>query len=477
MALSAQKQAWAAMTLPAQVAETHVSWVFFVADRAYKLKKPVRFGFVDLTTRQAREMACRREVELNRRLSPDVYLGVLDVVDDGVVKDHLVEMRRMPAERRLSALVRSGEVSTVDIVGLADFLARFHLQAPHVPGPDLAELWERSFEGVRPFVPAVLQDAEETEVERLARRYVRGRRSLFDHRQDDGFVRDGHGDLLADDIFLLDDGPRVLDCLEFDDELRYSDILGDVAFLAMDLERLGSPALAQGLVEAWARIADPTYPRSLLHHYMAYRAHIRCKVACLRADQGDQQSPELARSYLSLALRHLERGSVSLVLVGGSPGSGKSTVASHLARELDAIVVRSDEVRARLAIDPAARYTDESKTRVYTAVIEEARHHLRLGQSVVADATWADSGRRALARVLAAETDSDLVELCCRVDAVAAAERVRRRERAYSSEATPKIALEAAFEPWPEATPIDTGSTVEESMARARAVLNVPSCR
>src|SRR5215470_5751941 len=243
----------------ASVAETHVSVLVFVGDRAYKLKKPVAMGFLDFSTREAREAACRREVELNRRLAPDVYLGVADVRGpDGRPCDHLVVMRRMPAERRLAALVRAGADVEDSVRRVARLVAAFHERA--ATSPEIAAAgsvasvrrnWEDNFEQMAPFVGAVLDAAVAARVRVLAERYLDGRGALFHQRTASGMVRDGHGDLLAEDVFLLDDGPRVLDCIEFDDRLRWGDVLADVAFLAMDLERLGSPGLAARFLDRY----------------------------------------------------------------------------------------------------------------------------------------------------------------------------------------------------------------------------------
>src|SRR5207248_5092618 len=164
-----------------------------------------------------------------------------------------------------------------------------------------------------------------------------------------GAVRDGHGDLQAEDIFCLDDGPRILDCIEFDDRLRHVDVLADVAFLAMDLERLGAPEAAATFLARYREFARESYPPSLAHHYIAARAHVRCKVACLRHRQGDDGGADAARGLLDLTARHLEAARVRLVLVGGLPGTGKSTVAAALADATGWVVLRSDEVRKDVA--------------------------------------------------------------------------------------------------------------------------------
>ena len=266
----------------AAVAETHVSVLLFVGDRAYKLKKPVALGFLDFSTCEAREAACRREVELNRRLAPDVYLGVADVIGpDGRPCGHLVVMRRMPAEGRLAALVRAGVDVSDGVRQVARLVAGFHERcatSPEIAAAGAVDAvrrnWEDNVRQMAPFVGAVLDPDLASRAARLASRYLDGRRALLEHRAATGMVRDGHGDLLAEDIFLLDDGPRVLDCIEFDDRLRHGDVLADVAFLAMDLERLGAPRPAAQFLDWYREFSGHPHPTSLQDHYVAYRAHV-----------------------------------------------------------------------------------------------------------------------------------------------------------------------------------------------------------
>ncbi|MFN8035474.1 MAG: AAA family ATPase [Acidimicrobiia bacterium] len=461
-----------------RVVETHVSYVFLFGDRAVKLKKPARFEFVDLSTVDLRRIACRREVELNRRLAPDVYLGTFAVVDDsGEAIDHLVVMRRMPDERRLSALVRAGAVSTDEIHDLARVIAAFHERAGRSPEIDavgrataLRARWEAGFHEVHPFVGGILDEAVESEIETLADRYLAGREALFDERIAHGAIRDGHGDLLADDVFLLDDGPRVLDCLEFDDALRYGDVLADVGFLAMDLERLGAPELASEFLAHYRELTAATWPRSLAHHFVAFRAHIRAKVACFRHVQGDPDAAVEARRLLELCLDHLRAARVRLVLVGGAPGTGKTTAARGVAERLGWALLRSDVVRKELAgLAPESHapapldegiYGEAVTERVYTTLLDESEMLLRHGEPVVLDATWASAATRTRARELAARTASELVEIRCVLDPGIVAQRVGARARSGhdASDATPELAAQLAlrFEAWPEAAVVDT---------------------
>jgi hypothetical protein len=335
-------------------------------------------------------------------------------------------------------------------------------------------LWEASFAQVAPHVGRILDPATEARTETLARAYLAGREPLLRRRVADGRIRDGHGDLLADDIFCLDDGPRVLDCIEFDPALRHGDVLGDIAFLAMDLERLGAPEAAGALLRWYREFSAETHPDSLAHLYVAYRAHVRAKVACLRVDQGDPAAGPAARGLAALAVRHLEAGRPRLVLVGGLPGTGKSTLAAGVADRLGWPLLRSDVVRKQLAglPDRAATgagyrqgiYTGESTARTYAEMIGRARRALQLGESVVLDASWTDDRWRLLAAQAAETTASELVELCCAAPVSVAAERLALRAAAGfdPSDATPEIARRMAehADPWPSAYPVDTAPPV-----------------
>lgn len=473
----------------AQTYETHISIVFMVGDRAYKLKKPVKLDFIDLSTRELRQRCCEREVELNRRIASDAYLGVADIVGpDGDLCDHLVVMRRMPADRRLSTLARNGGVTDADVVELAQVLANFHDRAETSPAiaaagtvDRIGERWETGFHEIAPFVGPLLDPPTEEEIQGLCRQYLAGRRPLFAHRVTGGKVRDGHGDLLADDVFLLPDGPRVLDCLEFDDELRYGDVLADLAFLVMDLERVGAPDLGVALLDHYGHLGGERFPQTLTHHYIAMRAHIRAKVACLRESQGDPNAADEARRLHEMTRAHLLQGRVALVLVGGAPGAGKSTVAAGLGTQMDWSVVRSDEIRKDLAhVEPTTRltatfgqgaYDEVSTAATYREMLERARRHLEFGECAVLDATWHDAQWRRAAAQLAASTHSDFVELRCDAPFAVTEQRIRARNRGGqdASDATPEVAaqVEQATDPWPEATQVDTASDPATALAIA----------
>jgi len=482
-----------AATDPAGLVETHSSVVFFVGERAYKLKKPIDLGFLDFRTPEARRAACHREVELNRRLAPDVYLGVADVLDvDGSRCDHLVVMRRMPAARRLSTLVTTGADVSRHLGDVAHLVAAFHARAERSPEADDAAAvtatrarWATNTDEMRPLEAFGLDGAVLTRVQALADTYLDGRARVFEDRVAEGRAVDGHGDLLADDIFCLDDGPRVLDCLEFDDRLRLGDALADVAFLAMDLERLGRPDLGQQLLDHYLEHSGDAWPASLAHHHIAYRAHVRAKVTAIRARQGDEHANGEAASLLAIALRHLEAGHVRLILVGGLPGTGKSSLADALGHALGATVLRSDEIRKERAGLPtrqaapapfgAGLYSAESTAATYETLLEWAAVALARGETVLLDASWSSADLRSRARAVATGTRAALLELRCDAPVDVAAARMARRATAEGdpSDATPAIAAQmtAHADPWPEATTIATASDRASSLAAALARL------
>jgi len=469
--------------------ETHISLLLFFGDRVYKVKKPVKTGFLDFTGVGDRQRACEREVELNRRLAPDIYLGVAEVTLGDEVVDHMVVMRRLSEASRLSARLDAPDVDD-DLRHIAHLVAAFHSGADRSPQIDdaaghaaMLELWEQGISQMSIFAGPVLDADEVRRVDLLARAYLAGRRPVFDERISAGRACDGHGDLQAEDIFVLDDGPRVLDCLEFDDRLRYGDVLADVAFLAMDLERLGHRELGRRFLEVYRELTADQWPESLAHHHVAYRAHVRAKVACLRHAQGDEGAADSARRLHRLALDHLEAGRVRLVVVGGSPGTGKSVVARGLGERLGAVVVSSDSVRDelyprddRVELD-RGRYSPDLVASVYDEILRRAELLLGRGETVVLDASWLDPDQRARARSLALSTSSELFELRCSCPDDVAASRIEARAALGTdpSEATVVIArhLASIASPWPEATVLSTTGDPDDGVARALDALDV----
>jgi predicted kinase len=405
-------------------------------------------------------------------------------------------MRRYPDERRLATMVRRGDDVTGELTAIAEILARFHAEAHRGPQIDdqarveaVRARWQENLDELaryagsehHPAVVAGLNPASVTEIHRRAMEFVRGRAALFSRRIDQGRIVDGHADLLADDIFCLPDGPALLDCLEFDDRLRYLDGIDDAGFLAMDLEYLGRPDLALFFLESYRHLAHDDAPQSLQHFYIAYRAGVRAKVDCVRYTQGHLQSAGDARAHLDIALAHLRAGSVRLILVGGGPGTGKTTLARALAEHLAAQVISTDDVRAQMAADGLivgepgvlgeGLYTPENIDAVYRAVLAKARLGLELGHTVILDGTWSDPDHRDHASRVAADGAAPMIELVCAAPLEATVGRIRTRT-STTSQVTPEIATAlsgrtGADATWSGAHRIDTTRDLAESCAEA----------
>lgn len=476
---------------------THISLLVLTGNQVLKFRKPIVTDFCDFTTIEARLHDCRREVELNRRLTDDVYLGVGRVhpeEGDVIEAEPCVIMRRLPAERLLSALVVAGEDIDEEVLAIAQQLADFHSRAAPVTASDpddaprtACERWADAIQQLRAHSHDRVDTTSIDELDELSTQWCTGRAPLFRSRLDEGFVRDGHGDLRAENIFCLDDGPRILDCIEFDDQLRLIDVASDLAFLVMDLRRMGRASEAEALITEYERVAGTPVPRGLLDHDAAYWALVRAKVSHLRADQGDPIAHRDAIALETLALEELRRTRVRLVVIGGLPGTGKSTAARDLAELTGWAVVSSDVVRKELVDLPATARTGDEYGKglyrpdriaaTYTEMLRRARRSLEHGQSVILDASWSRSSDRADAASLALVSHADLHEIHCTVDDEVARERIvaRARDDADASDADLAVArqMAAIYEPWPSATSIDTAATIEKITLQLREVLGI----
>lgn len=474
--------------LAARTRETHTGLVVFAGDRAYKTKKPVVTDFLNFGTVERRTAACEREVELNRRLSPDSYLGVGHFEDPLTgSREPVIVMHRYPDHTRLAAMVRSDRRVDDVLEAIAQKLASFHHDASRGEVIDscatrdaVYERWLQNLDQLD--LHGVLNRADVCEVRRLATQFLEGRGELFDARIADLCIVDGHGDLLADDIFVLTDHLAILDCLEFDDRLRYVDVLDDIAFLAMDLEFLGHPDFAESFIDTYRRHTGDTAPKSLVHFYIAYRAVVRAKVDCVRVAQGHPEAREDADRHLAIALDHLRVATVQLVIVGGGPGTGKSTLASALAEQLAADVVSTDEVRKQMqhsgvisgavgALD-SGLYAPESVAAVYDEVLRRAQVKLGSATSVILDGTWRDAGQRERARAVGRRFNAPVIEITCATPLADAQTRIATRG-ATASDATSQVAAAIAQEV-PESGYgghlIDTTRPFCESLAEARQI-------
>jgi hypothetical protein len=423
-----------------EIRQTHVSYAFIAGDHVYKIKKPVRFAFLDACTLARRHQLCLDEVRLNRRLAPDVYLGVVPILrrgggelalgatsnggdDTGAAVEWAVRMRRLAEATMLDRMVAEGRVSATQIRAIAARLAAFHRASAADLGwkyGAAASIWrlvrgnvgELALDCADAIAPGELE-----ELERFAQRIIELRWSLLNRRALGGRVREGHGDLRCEHVSLADDSITIIDCVEFSEGLRYVDVASDIGFLAMDLDRLGARGLSDELVGAYREAAGDADLPLLVPLYKFHRALVRAKVEGLTsrdaaiAPERRAAAADAARRYVALAIDFTRESRPAMIVVCGLSGSGKSTVARRLADRLGFEWLRSDEIRKRLAgVAPAERLSDsyaagaysrEFTEKTYAALLGEAAARLHDGAGVIVDATFAAPAYRAEALALA----------------------------------------------------------------------------
>ncbi len=305
--------------------ETHMSWVFLTDAQVYKLKKPVRYDYLDFSTLKARRLDCEAEVNLNRRLAAAVYLGIIPLALDaagclhlggeGEIVDWLVQMRRLPADRMLDVLLRAHRVKQAEIAQLAQRLARFYAEAavePIAPERYRERLAARITENMKELSSPEfgLGTALPEELARAQLGFLQAYAERFDRRVAQGRIVEGHGDLRPEHVCLLPE-PVVIDCLEFNREFRILDPADELGYLALECERLGAPEVGSWLLEGYTEASGDDPPAALLHFYQSCRAFLRAKIAVWHLrDDGRHSAGEwmaAAREYLQLALRHIDR--------------------------------------------------------------------------------------------------------------------------------------------------------------------------
>ena len=450
-----------------ELLETHVSWLFVTDHFVYKLKKPVRFDFVDFSTPELRHRACLDEVRLNCRLAPDVYLGTLPIAPNergdlelggrGQPVDWVVQMRRLPAHSALDCRLRHGQVSLDDERAVAEQLADFYARLP--PEAIRGEQYRADYERhIRDNAAVCMKRLSQYDRERVQRivgqqlRYLCVAAPLLDERVSGGDVVDGHGDLRPEHIYL-ESPPAVIDCVEFSAELRRVDVLDDLGFLAMECDRLGQGPVGARIVEACQSIrGDPIQPL-LLDFYKCYRALVRAKVMLLRADQAvdadQRRCTRQAHQYVDWAEFYAARlGRPAMIIVGGLMGTGKSTLAAQIARAIGAGLLSTDRIRRTLfgASDFPAEYGQQNYTlshraRVYEELFARAARALDQGRSVVLDGTFLTHDRRIHAATLARRHGGAPLCVICHCPRDVALARLAARTAAGGSDSEGRVEL------------------------------------
>ncbi|GFO66779.1 kinase [Geomonas limicola] len=477
----------------------------------YKVKKPVDFGFLNFTTLDRRRFYCEEEVRLNRRLCPDIYLGVVELRQGqeglrfegtGTLVDYAVKMKRLPEERMLQRIVERGELALEQLDELARVIAAFHLEAAR--GPHIDELgsvaairanWTENFQQIAPYLGRTISRGDLAFIEQWIAEFLDTRQGLLQQRVAEGYIRECDGDLHLGNICLTD-RVCIFDCIEFNERFRYSDTAADVAFLLMDLDNLGHPEFCEPFLQRYQETTGDHGLTEVLDFYRIYRAFVRGKVTSLRLSEelSEEEAGKLAAAanrYFRLARGYClrERLAPMLIVTCGVMGSGKSALAGELCRDLGLTLLSSDRVRKALAgRAPTERgkegygagiYSPESSEATYRALLERAREELVRGHGVVVDATFRRRGDRAAFQALAESlgVPYHLVEIRCEREVLARRLRERSLDPSVVSDGRVEF-LErqlAEFEaPGPgEALVVDSGLPLDQEVDQVLEGLGV----
>lgn len=430
------------------VIETHSSWVLLTGVMAYKIKKPVDFGFLDFSTLEKRQYYCQLEFELNQKLAPMIYQQVVKITGTqeepllqgkGEVIEYAIQMCEFPQSHLLSALLAENKLSFRLLDATTACIARFHQQAsrtrPEVVygEPDqIHEPTQQNFSQIHPFLTDetdlvnldTLRLWSDNEFSRL--------RSVFEVRKKLGYVRACHGDMHLGNMVLMQRQPVLFDAIEFNEAFRWIDTMADLGFLAMDFKDKQYPHYAHRLISMYLEYTGDYHGLQVLSYYIVYRAMVRAKVALLRASQSGLSEAEqktlwqMYRGYIQLALTEITPRKPYLIIMHGFSGSGKSTIARALVEKLGAIQLRSDVERKRISgVNRVASsrssvnqgiYRETMTQRIYQRLLDLAEQISLAGFGVIVDATFLQYQHRLLFADLAKRLTIPFVIMDCQAD-------------------------------------------------------------
>src|SRR5947199_3961982 len=496
---------------PAEVRlmQTHISWVFIASPFVFKVKKPMELGFLDFSTLEKRRHFCQRELDLNRRLCPDIYLGVVPIYEsasgfsfnaEGEITEYSVKMRELPHGWFLRELLAKNLVGEAEINRMIACLHRFY--ESETPTPEI-EQWgtpqklkistDENFVQVEPFMGRTISPVAFETIRHFTNQFYAANEKLFCERIEQHRIRDCHGDLHLDHIHLTPEATTIFDCIEFNDRFRFIDIANDLAFLAMDFDFGGRSDLGNLLLRNAAREFHDAGILKVTNFYKCYRAFVRGKVESIQGISMKTTTPEehaeQAARYFRLALRYAVSGSEPFVLaVMGRVGTGKTAVAKQLGSELDLPVLSSDEIRKTLpGIPLTVRTAAERRDDVYSEQMTEQTYKelwakgltsLKTHGGAVLDATFSSQANRELLRQECAKAEVYWQVIELNVDTGKIESRLRARDQNVSEISDARLEdfekLNSAYEPPSELVPGLIRISTDNAVSHA---VNIELCR
>ncbi|NOS36040.1 MAG: AAA family ATPase [Deltaproteobacteria bacterium] len=491
-----------------ELRQTHISYLFFTPEFVYKVKKPVNFGFLDFTTLRKRRFYCEQEVTLNGRLAEDVYIevvaikkgkGGIGVGGEGRTVEYAVKMKRLPHEMMLNEMLEDSRITDEMVREIGRVIGRFHLKIPSTSEisrfglPDLlTKNTEENFSQTKKYRARTVSSEQFERIEDFTRGMLEKREGLFNKRVEGGYIKELHGDLHADHVCITD-SIKIFDCIEFNERFRYSDVVSDMAFLAMDFDCYNRHDLSRLFGLAYFETTEDPLGKELLNFYKCYRAYVRGKVESFKLDEEEVSDEEKEVSRLH-AMRYFHLADLyatggfrpTVIVVCGLTGTGKTTVAAALSRKLGVGLHSSDVVRKELAgIEPEERRLDRFEEGIYRSafteqtyaeLIRRGRTSLQEGRSIILDATFSRAAHREAVVKVAKEAGANLhfIECTACEDVIKVRLEKRLGEKGAVSDGRWEIyerqrgICEKIDEPH---VTVDTSKPIEESLFRLLAVI------
>ncbi len=448
----------------AELIETHASWIFLSGDFAYKMKKPVNFGFLDFSSHAKRHFFCTEELRLNRRFAPELYLEVMPVggtIDQPHLNQepalaYLVKMRRFPQENQLDRMLAASKLDVAVLIEFAEKIAEVHLQAAqadrhkHFGTPEcIIEPVRQNFEQIKSALPDKVSLQAISTIEDWSEATFSTLQPVLLARRENNFIRECHGDMHLANMAWFQGKPLLFDCIEFNENLRWIDTINDIAFLVMDLDDRGQHQYAWAFLNAYLRHTGDYAGLKILRFYQVYRAMVRAKVLGLRLRQADLSADEhrtdleQLESYLALAENYTQKATPQLIITHGLSGSGKTTFVNKLAPHIGAICLHSDLERKRLHPLEATQsgisaikqgiYSTEANKKTYERLSTLADLMLAAGFNVIVDATFIRQANRQQLQRLATKRQTPFKILDFQLNEELFRRRIRQRARKGNS--------------------------------------------